>query len=132
MSDINRLCQLLNHELLAHINKEEIILFPYILQLQKQVDNNDAPAQKFFDSIDTPINIMMIEHESSDEIIAEMSKLIPNIPPDIKNNLQFHIFLDMFKKFKDDLMTHIHLENNILFPKAIELEKRVNETITTK
>lgn len=124
LSEISRLCQILSHELLAHINKEEIILFPYILQLQKQVEENEAPAQKFFDSVNTPINMMMIEHESSDDIIAEMNSLIPNISTDIKNNMQFHIFCDMFSKFKDDLMTHIHLENNILFPKAIELEKQ--------
>ncbi len=124
MSEINSLCQLLNHELLAHINKEEIILFPYILQLQKQVNNNEVPLQKFFDSINTPINMMLIEHESSDDIIAKMNELILNIPSEIQNNMQFHIFCDMFKKFKDDLMTHIHLENNILFPKAIELEKQ--------
>lgn len=124
MSEIYRLCLLLNTELIAHLNKEEIVLFPYIFQLQKQADNKELPAQKIFDSVNTPINMMMIEHESSDDIIAEMTKLISVISPKIKNKMQFHIFCDMFNKFKDDLITHIHLENNILFPKAIELEKQ--------
>lgn len=125
LADLYQYCHLLHQEMMAHLNKEEIVLFPYILQLLKQLEYNETTADLIFKSVATPINMMMMEHESADECIAEIDQLILKIDDPIKSNMQFQIFCEQYNKFKDDLITHIHLENNILFPKAIELEKQL-------
>ena len=77
-------------------------------------------------SLTEPIRIMEIDHEAAGDILAEMEKITDNYTPsaDVCNSFRF-----LFKKLKDldeDLHQHIHLENNILFPKALQLENSIN------
>lgn len=120
---IDRLISSLDAELSAHLHKEEKILFPYIKQLVSANEKKEIGFKSTFDSINTPINIMLMEHESAGEILAEIKSLTNDyeIPEDACNSYRF--LFQILKEFERDLNIHIHLENNILFPKAIELEK---------
>lgn len=113
------------HELDTHFMREEKVVFPFIkaLVLAKRTGNfevlNNQP------SLTEPIRIMEADHDAAGDILGEMKTLSNNYTPpsDACNSYQF-----LYKKLRDldeDLHQHIHLENNILFPKALKLEKEL-------
>ncbi|GAB6283724.1 MAG: iron-sulfur cluster repair di-iron protein [Ignavibacterium sp.] len=112
-------------ELLSHLNKEEQILFPYIKSLVTAKKMN-TKVQAQFGTIANPIRMMETEHENAGNAFHLIYRLTNNytIPPDACNT--FVLFYKELDAYEKDLHKHIHLENNILFPKAIELEKELN------
>lgn len=106
-------------ELTNHMKKEELVLFPYIVQLTKGLQ----PSIQGFESLQTPINMMEVEHEVVGKLFEEINTLSSNytIPADACATYTY--FYNILHEFEIDLKMHIHLENNILFPKAIGLEK---------
>ncbi len=112
----------LSDELLLHMGKEENILFPYIKQLTEasKIGKEITPP---FGSVANPINMMKAEHESAGNELEQIRELTNafDLPSDACAT--FWLTYKMLKEFEDDLMFHIHLENNILFSKAIALEK---------
>jgi regulator of cell morphogenesis and NO signaling len=121
---VDSLYENLTQELNSHFSKEEKIVFPFIKALvrAKQTGNTEE-LQKF--SLSQPIQMMEAEHEDAGAILAELSKITDSYtaPSGACNSFQF-----LYKKLKaleDDLHQHIHLENNILFPKALAVEKEL-------
>jgi regulator of cell morphogenesis and NO signaling len=107
----------------AHMKKEELILFPFVNQLEKaQLHGTTAPTPGF-GTVDNPITMMEHEHDAEGERfrrIAELSEGYTN-PPD--GCTTYATAYAMLKEFEEDLHRHIHLENNILFPRAKALER---------
>ncbi len=122
---INELFQDLAEELLAHLQKEEMILFPYIKKLVAEESAGKCTDPGCFGSIGSPISVMEAEHENAGLILKEMYRISDgySAPEDACNT--FRVLYGKLKEFEDDLHRHIHLENNILFPKAIEKEQLV-------
>ena len=120
---INKLFQDLAEELLAHLQKEEMILFPYIKKLVADESAGKCTDPGCFGSIGSPISVMEAEHENAGLILKEMYRISDgySAPEDACNT--FRVLYGKLKEFEDDLHRHIHLENNILFPKAIEKEQ---------
>ena len=112
-------------EFRQHLIKEEDILFPYIKQLV-QVNSRHAKAEApFFGTVKNPIKSMMAEHENAGDEFYEIRNLSSSYtPPEDACNTFIAAYQEL-KDFEEDLHKHVHLENNILFPKAIELEKRL-------
>ena len=115
----------LSLELSNHLMKEENILFPYILKLcsldkGESVDNINKLA-----TVKNPISCMMMEHEVAGDEIKEINALTNNytIPEDACNT--YRVTFKKLEEFQNDLFMHVHLENNILFPKVIELEEKL-------
>jgi regulator of cell morphogenesis and NO signaling len=129
LSKIHELVKEVNAELTAHLMKEEKILFPYIKELvtakNKQKKELDYTAQ--FGTIQSPINMMEMEHELVGKHLAKLRELSNNYSPPEDACASYSLVYRMLDEFEEDLHLHIHLENNILFPKAIELEKQLNE-----
>ena len=121
---IHQLVDDISAELTAHLVKEEKILFPYIKQLVAGKDGKPQLYTDQFVSVQTPISRMEEEHELVGKNLAEIRMLSNNylLPQDACAT--YSILYRMLAEFEDDLFTHIHLENNILFPKALELEKQ--------
>ncbi len=121
--EIAKLFNLLTIELKQHMLKEEEILFPHIRDLV--MENKNLKQISFpSDSVKKPIKIMKKEHHRAGFFIKKIKELSTNFtPPSSTCNTHKSLYYHL-KEFKDDLDIHIHLENNILFPKAIELEKR--------
>jgi len=120
---INSLVEEVVKELAAHMKKEELILFPYIKQQIKALKEGVKPPTPHFGSVNNPINMMLDEHESAGDIFKEIANLSNNYtPPDEACNT-FRALYSKLEEFEQDLHQHIHLENNILFPKAIQLEQ---------
>ena len=120
---INILFQDLADELQSHMQKEEMILFPYIKKLVQEESVGKCTDPGCFGSIGSPIAVMEAEHENAGVILKELYQLSSGytVPEDACNT--FRVLYGKLKEFEDDLHRHIHLENNILFPKAIEMEK---------
>ncbi len=126
---LRELYRTLRQELNAHFLKEERVLFPFIKAVAQAKRTGDASVLNQFPSVTEPVQIMESDHEAAGELLAEMQHLTNNYsaPAYACNSYQF-----MMKKLKDldeDLHQHIHLENNILFPKALALEKDIRSTL---
>lgn len=120
---IQKLVEEINEELTAHLVKEEKVLFPYIKELVATKGKN-APAQAVhFGTVQNPINMMEMEHEMVGRSLEEIRMLSQDYSLPEDACASYGLLYKMLEEFEDDLHTHIHLENNILFPKALELEK---------
>jgi regulator of cell morphogenesis and NO signaling len=106
-----------------HNQEEEIMLFPYILALEANKNDNLPLPRSPFRSISKPIVMMIEEHRNADQRFCKISELSKNycIPEDA--SVTYELTLTQLKDFENDLHKHIQIENNILFPKAIELIK---------
>jgi regulator of cell morphogenesis and NO signaling len=112
----------LEEELMHHLAKEEAVLFPYIADLEKSIATGSPKPRSCFGTVANPIAMMTQEHDAAGTLLAEIRTLSGNFtsPPDACPT--FHAYYGGLKEFEQDLHQHIHLENNILFPRAIELE----------
>ncbi len=123
--EINKLFHSIADELKTHMHKEEMILFPHIKELAIAKRNNTKVAPSPFGTIQNPINMMEAEHDGAGDIIKQITKLSNNfIPPEGACNT-FRALYAKLEEYQNDLFQHIHLENNILFPKAIALEEEL-------
>lgn len=114
-------------ELTQHMKKEEIILFPFIRKMVKNAIQNGKLEQPHFGTVENPIAMMMQEHDNEGERFRLISELSNNYTPPADACNTYRVAFAMLNEFEQDLHLHIHLENNILFPKAIEMEKKLIE-----
>ena len=110
------------NEMNAHMTKEEQILFPYITRLAASVDAGAGVPPAPFGTVQNPIRMMEAEHESAGDALAEIRRLTNayRAPADACGT--FVVLLQEIQAFEEDLHRHVHLENNILFPRAVRLE----------
>ena len=99
-----------------------MVLFPYIRKMA--ADKN--PEQPHFGTVQNPITMMMNEHDNEGERFRTISTLSNNYTPPTDACATYKVAFAMLKEFEEDLHLHIHLENNILFPKAIAAEQKLN------
>lgn len=112
-------------ELAAHMKKEEFILFPFVRKIAKAKHEGlkvDAPR---FGSVQNPVQTMMDEHSTEGERFARIEQLSNHYTPPADGCNTYRVTFALLKEFEQDLHLHIHLENNILFPKTIALEKEL-------
>jgi regulator of cell morphogenesis and NO signaling len=112
----------LGEELTAHLGKEEVVLFPYIANLERFVSGNGAMPRNCFGSISHPIAMMTQEHDIAGSLMAEIRRLSQDYTTPAGACPTFRAFYAGLEEFEQDLRRHIHLENNVLFPRAIALE----------
>lgn len=111
-------------ELTQHMKKEELILFPGIRKLvqTKQAGKKVLSLALAFGSVQNPINAMMHEHTTEGERFRKINELSDGYTPPADGCSTYKVTYALLREFEADLHLHIHLENNILFPYAIELE----------
>ena len=127
LANIQPLVESIYNELMSHMVKEEQVLFPYIKELVKAKNSADLSFATQLQSVKNPINMMEMEHElvgKNLEIIRELSGNYA-LPEDACAS--YSLLYRLLQEFEEDLHLHVHLENNILFPKAIALEKELND-----
>lgn len=123
---IFNLVKQLDAEMRSHQIKEESVLFPYVKELSVSQQNANVPQAAHFGTVKNPINMMEMEHEQAGEIMAELRNLTQNYTPPANACNSYKALFGLLEEFETKLHEHIHLENNILFPKAIALEKSMN------
>ncbi len=111
-------------ELSMHMKKEELTLFPFIRKMVK-AEAAGTTVEAPFGSVQNPIKAMMMEHDNEGERFRTISKLTDNYNPPSDACNTYRVTFSLLKEFEEDLHLHIHLENNILFPKSIVLEEKL-------
>ncbi len=115
--------ELLATDLLEHLQKEEKILFPYIKALcAAQRLHTQAPHMPF-GSVQNPIRMMEHEHDYAGSLLENIRDLTANFTPPEDGCTTYRVAFAKLKELDEDLRWHVHLENNILFPKAVLLEQ---------
>lgn len=116
------------HAMAAHMKKEELLLFPFIKQLESADEEGRPMPHPHFGTVTNPVTVMMHDHDAEGERfrrIKELSYGYAN-PPD--GCVTYATAMSMLSEFEADLHLHVHLENNILFPRTIQLEQRMTST----
>lgn len=123
--EINKLVTDVVEELAQHMGKEEEILFPLVKDMVAIMKNGDETVSFHCGSINNPIRVMEMEHENAGDIFKKIAELSNNYqPPEWACNTYRALYAKL-EEFEQDLHQHIHLENNILFPKAIKMEEEM-------
>jgi regulator of cell morphogenesis and NO signaling len=109
-------------ELLSHMMKEEMVLFPYVEKMEQAINDKKPMPRAPFGSIANPVRMMELEHESAGNALEEIRTLTAGYAPPENACFSYKTLYSALKEFEADLHQHVHLENNILFPRAITLE----------
>ncbi len=122
LARISACVEAIDEELTHHLVKEEEVLFPFIKEL---VVAGQMPSRVKtpFGTIRNPITMMEVEHENAGKLLEEIRQLSKNFQLPEEACASYSLLFSMLEEFEADLHIHIHLENNILFPKALALEK---------
>ncbi len=121
---LTRLCA----DLKPHMFKEEHVLFPYILAMAKADDQHGAVPFAPFGAVNNPIRMMMREHDTAGEILRELRQLTSDYTVPADACISYQTLYQALENFEKDLHQHIHLENNILFPKALDVENGLSKS----
>src|SRR5579872_428724 len=120
--DIGRLFAEVGKEMIMHMQKEEQILFPYIDALERAVNAHNSVEPPFFQTVKNPVHVMMEEHDAAGELVRQIRSLSANYTAPADACTTFKALYGALKEFETDLHQHVHLENNVLFPRAVEME----------
>lgn len=110
-------------ELQMHMRKEEHILFPYINKMAAVQREEKPTPNPLFGSVENPIRMMEAEHEYVGNNMEEIRRLSDDYTPPVDACTSYRVLFAKLDEFERDLHQHVHLENNILFPKAIQMER---------
>jgi len=112
----------LGQEMIAHMQKEEMILFPYIERLERARNGGGTLERPFFQSVRNPIQMMMNEHDGAGNLAKQIRKASSEYTPPGDACSSYQRLYSELHEFETDLHLHVHLENNILFPRAVKIE----------
>lgn len=110
-------------ELTTHMMKEEQILFPYLVEMEAAVRSKRPLPPAMFGTVQNPVRMMMMEHDSAGEALRELKKVTGGYAAPADGCITYETLYRALAAFEADLHQHIHLENNILFPRAVQLEE---------
>ncbi len=127
--EIKELFEMSAQDLGAHLKKEELVLFPFIKNLVKAKTNGEPIPQAHFGTVENPIAMMTHEHIVEGERLRKIGEITNEYTPPQDACQTYRVTFAMLEEFENDLHKHIHLENNILFPKSIQLEKEMNSSL---
>jgi regulator of cell morphogenesis and NO signaling len=122
LAEVQNTFRLLADDLLPHMQKEENILFPYIAALEVAADGGEAAAAPPFMTVRNPVRMMTFEHEAAGTLLRELRRLTSGYTAPADGCISYRTLYAALENLERDLHQHIHLENNILFPRAVEAE----------
>lgn len=122
LATIQALFGQVGREMLMHMQKEEYVLFPYIEAMERAANGNGSLEKPFFQTVRNPIQTMMKEHDAAGDLVRQIHEASAGYTPPAGACTSFKALYGELKEFEADLHQHVHLENNILFPRAAEAE----------
>lgn len=125
LNRVRSLFQTLSAELEPHMMKEECVLFPYIIGMEEAGKQNHPISTPTFRTVANPIRMMNLEHEGAGYLLKQMRQVTSNYSTPADACMSYQSLYQDLEAFEKDLHQHIHLENNILFPRALEMEMEV-------
>src|SRR5579872_819184 len=123
--DIGKLFAEVGREMIMHMQKEEQILFPYIDTLERAVNAHGSFEPPFFQTVRNPIHAMVKEHDAAGELVKQIRKASLEYTTPADACTSYKALYQDLREFEADLHQHVHLENNILFPRSVEMETAV-------
>jgi regulator of cell morphogenesis and NO signaling len=123
INQIEPLFTAIGQELSTHMLKEEQVLFPYVARMEQATLTGKPIPEAFFGSVRRPIANMVAEHDDAGALLSQMRELSHAYTAPSGACPTFLALYRGLEEFERDLHQHIHLENNILFPRAIEMEQ---------
>lgn len=124
---VAELFQRIAQDLNLHMSKEERILFPFINELVNARQTGSEMIRHSVGEIINPIRVMEMDHEQLGEDLDLIRKLTSDFTLPVGACNSYTILFKKLEEFENDMQTHVHLENNILFPKALQLEKELEK-----
>lgn len=115
----------LGADLETHMRKEERVLFPYVIRMEAAAKQQVPLFRPPFGTVANPVRMMMMEHDRAGELLKKIRKLSSGYATPADACVSYKTLYAALEELEKDLHQHIHLENNILFPKAIEMEPTV-------
>lgn len=123
--ELKALFQSLCEDLEPHMMKEEMVLFPYIKKLEYGYVNHMNPSYPPFGTVRHPVGMMEVEHEEVGELLSKMRTVTNDYTLPSEACPSFTALYHRLGELERDLHQHIHLENNLLLPRAVEMERSV-------
>lgn len=114
----------LGQELMLHLMKEESVLFPYIERMEESVVQREPILPPAFGTVANPVRMMEHEHDDAGAALRSLRKTSGDYTPPADACTSFRALYTALANFEKDLHQHIHLENNVLFPRAQEMETK--------
>lgn len=124
---IFQLIAAIKEEMTMHMQKEELVLFPRIKELENFSKREHADIKISVSYLQEPITMMEREHDHAGELLAEIRQESSNFTPPSDACTTYKLLFASLQAFEMDLHQHVHLENNILFPKVIMLAKELDK-----
>ena len=112
----------LAQELGTHMMKEDMVLFPYIVRMEAAPAENRSFVPAPFGSVQNPVSMMEHEHDSAGNALRAMKQASNGYSAPADSCISYQTLYRVLAEFETDLHQHIHLENNILFPRAVAME----------
>lgn len=122
LARLRELFVMLKSELIPHMLKEEQVLFPYVARMEEAVSEGFDVPPPFFVTVQNPVRMMMTEHDTAGDLLREMRSVTGNYRVPADGCISYQTLYQALADFESDLHQHIHLENNILFPRSLEME----------
>lgn len=122
LGQIQQAFQGMSAELISHMMKEEHILFPHIVAVEDAISRGLPKPKPVFGTVANPVHMMELEHDSAGAALKLISEISGNYTPPGEACFRYKTLYTALKEFESDFHQHVHLENNILFPRAIAME----------
>jgi len=111
-------------ELSVHLMKEEQILFPYVVRMEESALAGEPAPPAMFGTVMNPVRMMMQEHDGAGDALRSLRSITNDYTVPEDACISYRTLYQALQGFEADLHQHIHLENNILFPRAVAMEAK--------
>ena len=129
LAEVVSLVRDLTNDLLPHMLKEEQVLFPYVAQMEEAAAGGYPAPTPFFGTVRNPVRMMMLEHDRVGELIARLRVVTGQYTPPESACFSYRELYRRLSELELRTHEHIHVENNILHPRAIALEKKLRSAV---
>jgi regulator of cell morphogenesis and NO signaling len=127
--EVAQLVKALIADMMPHMLKEEQVLFPYVERLEEAAESHREPPTPFFGTVKNPVRMMMLEHDRVGELLAQLRRVTSDYVLPEGACFSYRELYRRFAEFEARTHEHIHIENNLYFPRAVELEERAGQPL---
>ena len=127
LAEVRDLVESLAADMFPHMLKEEQVLFPYVDQLDAARQGRGTVITPFFGTVKNPVRMMMAEHDRVGEILVQLRKTTSDYELPEGACFSYRELYRRLAEFETRTHEHVHIENNVYFPRAVALEEQIGE-----
>jgi regulator of cell morphogenesis and NO signaling len=122
LAEVVALIDAVRDDMLPHMLKEEQVLFPYVTEMEQAIENKRTAPTPFFGTVKNPVRKMMAEHDRVGELLATLRTVTSDYTLPEDACFSYRELYRRLGEFEERTHEHIHIENNLYFPRAVALE----------